>query len=143
MSHTVLIADDDPELCELYQTFLARLGYRVETAADGLDCVAKLRRLTPSVLVLDSELRWGGGDGVLAWLREENALDGIPVILTGTAGHHQDLPDVVEPPVVYYLPKPFALAAFLECVQSAVAMKRRPEPTTWNGDAAHSELFIG
>jgi hypothetical protein len=43
----------------------------VETASDGLDCLKKLRRATPAALVLDLKLHWGGGDGVLAWLRED------------------------------------------------------------------------
>jgi DNA-binding response OmpR family regulator len=68
MNQTLLIAEGDAELCDVYRRFFARQGFDVETASDALDCVEKLRRVPPAVLVLDWELRWGGGDGVLAWL---------------------------------------------------------------------------
>jgi len=131
MKQTLLIADGDAELCDLYQRFLVERGYEVETSSDGLDCLRKLRQLTPAALVLDLELHWGGGDGVLAWLREENLTHGIPVILTATAGYSQSFADFIEPPVVEYLPKPFTLTVLLERVRSAVA-------TTAQNGAGHS-----
>jgi DNA-binding response OmpR family regulator len=141
MIQTLLIADGDAELCDLYRRFLAERGYEVETSSDGLDCLRKLRQLTPAAFVLDLELHWGGGDGVLAWLREENLTHGIPVILTTTAGCPHDLADFSEPPVVECLPKPFALAALLESVRSAVATKAQGERS--NPNRVYSELFFG
>jgi CheY-like chemotaxis protein len=143
MKPTLLIADADSELCNLYQRFLTERGYQVETASDGLDCLEKLRRLIPAALVIDLELRWGGGDGVLARLREERTLPEIPVVLTATAGYQRDWAAFMEPPVVDYLPKPFALAALLESVQSAVAGKRQGEPFKLNRVTPFPELFIG
>ena len=71
MKQTMLIADGDAELCDLYRIFVKDHGYDVETSSNGMDCVRKLRRETPDVLVLDLELLWGGGAGVLGWLRDE------------------------------------------------------------------------
>jgi DNA-binding NtrC family response regulator len=141
MKQTLLIADGDAELCDLYQRFLTDRGYEVETSSDGLDCLRMLHQMTPAALVLDRELLWGGGDGVLAWLREESLMPGIPVILTATAGYAQDFAEFIEPRVVAYLRKPFALTALLECVRSAVANKGRREPS--NLHRVYSELFIG
>jgi DNA-binding response OmpR family regulator len=138
MKQTLLIADGDAELCDLYRRFLAERGYEVETSSNGLDCLRKLRQLTPAAFVLDLELHWGGGDGVLAWLREESPTHGIPVILTATAGFPQGFAGISEPPVVECLPKPFTLAALLERVRSAVATSLRPNP-----NRVCSELFIG
>jgi DNA-binding NtrC family response regulator len=128
MKQTLLIGDGDAELCDLYSRFLTARGYDVATSLDGLDCLEKLRQLESVVLVLDPDLRWGGGDGVLAWLREESLMPGIPVILTATAGYAQDFAEFFEPPVVDYLRKPFTLTALLESVRSAVANKGRREP---------------
>jgi len=140
MKHTLLIADGDAELCNVYERFLTDRGYEVETSLDGLDCLRKLRQVTPAVLVLDLELRWGGGDGVLAWLREENLMPGVPVILTATAGYPLDMAELKDPPVVDYLPKPFAVTALLESVRSAVGGR---EPSNLNRVPGSSELFIG
>ncbi len=124
MNQTLLIGDGDTELCKLYRLFFATYGYEVEIARDGLECLEKLRRLKPLALVLDLELKWGGSDGLLAWLREEKIAPPIPVILTATAGYLQDLAEFVEPPIVDYLSKPFPLTFLLELVRSAVAVNK-------------------
>ncbi|MGO9468249.1 MAG: response regulator transcription factor [Isosphaeraceae bacterium] len=129
MKQRLLIADGDTVLCEVYRGFLTERGYEVETSTDGLDCLAKLRQATPAVLVLDLELLWGGGDGVLAWLREESRAPRVPVLLTATAADPADVAGFNEPPVVDYLPKPFALAGLLESIRSAVATKGRRGPS--------------
>ncbi len=141
MKPIVLIADSDAELCELYQQFLGERGYDVAMATDGLDCLEKLRRVRPAALVLDLGLPWGGGDGVLARLREESA--GVAVVLTATGGYHPGLAEDVAPPVVRFLPKPFALTALLETVRAAVASKGRAAPLDRHCAAPCPELFIG
>jgi DNA-binding response OmpR family regulator len=125
MNQTLLIAGGDAELCNAYLRFFACQGFDLGTASDGLDCVEKLRRATPAVLVLALELRWGGGDGVLAWLREQRAEPGVPVIRTYTAGNPPHLAAFTEPPGLDHLCKPFELTALLERVRSAVT---RPAP---------------
>jgi DNA-binding response OmpR family regulator len=143
MKPLLVIAEGDPELRAAYWQFLAERGYEVATAADGLECLEKLRRLRPAVLVLDRELRWGGGDGVLACLREQRATARVSVVLTSTAGCPPDVFGDLRPPVVQLLAKPFPLTALLESVQAAVAEHRRVEWPNRNGAAASSELFIG
>ncbi|MTV78206.1 response regulator, partial [Streptococcus pneumoniae] len=66
----VVIADQDVELAELYCRFLAENGFSAKTAGDGLECLRKVRRHAPDVLILDCELPWGDAEGVLACLRE-------------------------------------------------------------------------
>src|SRR5258707_15077990 len=105
MKRTQRIADGDADLCNLCRRFLTGRGYEVETTSNGLDCQRRLRQRTPSALVLDLEILWGGGDGVLAWLREENLTNAIPVILTAMPGSLQDVAELIEAPVVDYLPK--------------------------------------
>ena len=110
----LLIAVRDAGLCEAYGAFLAEMGDEVATAADGLDCLAKLRLATPALLVLDLELLWGGGDGVLAWLREESRAPGFPVLLTASAFDRQAAAELSEPPVVDHLPRPCTLGGLFE-----------------------------
>ena len=141
MNQTLMIAEGDAELCDAYRRFFARQGWDVETASDGLDCVEKLRCVTPAVLGLDLEILWGGADGVLAWLRDEGAKSRVPVVLTTMADYAPQR--TVFPPVVGYLRKPCALAALLESVRSAVARAGRGEPSNPNHVAVYPELFIG
>lgn len=118
MTTTLLIAEGDAALAEVYRKFFGQRGYVVETASDGLDCVEKLRRTRPAVLVLDRELQWGGGDGVLAWLRQETRMAAVAVILTATPACVPDGTEARQPPIVKFLPKPFSLVALLESVRA-------------------------
>jgi DNA-binding response OmpR family regulator len=79
----VLIADPDESLLALYREALACEGFEVATATDGLDCLAKLRSIALDVLVLDLELLWGGGDGVLARMHEADVPPTKVLVLSG------------------------------------------------------------
>jgi CheY-like chemotaxis protein len=142
MKPLLLLAERDAELREVYREFLAARGYDVDTAADGLECLTKLRRLAPAVLVLDRELHWGGGDGVLAWLREQDATAEVAVVLTATAGCPPYDDDDLRPPVVRLLPKPFALITLLDSVRAATDGRHEQRFDRMRAEAC-SELHIG
>jgi DNA-binding response OmpR family regulator len=143
MKPMLLVAEGDRELREVYRTFLAERSYHVETAADGLECLDKLRRLSPTVLVLDRELHWGGGDGVLAWLREEGPTDGVSVVLTATDDGRREVLGNARAPVVKVLPKPFALPTLLDSVRAAVAANRGEQRFDRNRPTVCPELYLG
>jgi CheY-like chemotaxis protein len=129
MKQSMLIADGNAELCDLYRRFSTGRGYEVETTSDGLDCVRQLRQLTPAVLVLALELRWGGGDGVLGWLREEPQFFPHRVVLTSTEASAPNLNRLASPPAVKTLTKPFPLSALLDDTAS-VALAGSTHPST-------------
>lgn len=127
----VLVTDADQDFAELAQMFLTRRGYVAETATGGLECLDKLRRLSPNVLVLDRELPWGGGDGVLAYLREERLSVAPSVVLT--TREHDCPPELLGAPVVGCLRKPFALADLLVSIAAVQGVQE-----VWKGAAAPS-----
>jgi DNA-binding NtrC family response regulator len=51
----------------------------VSTATSGLDCLTALRAERPDVLVLDPDLRSGGGLGVLALMGDD--VPAVPVLI--------------------------------------------------------------
>jgi DNA-binding response OmpR family regulator len=114
MKQTMLIADGDAGLCDLYRRFAMERGYEVETSSDGLECARKLRQETPGVLVLDLDLRWGGGDGILGWLHEEPQFLPSRVLLTAAEASAHLFDSLALPPVVKALTKPFPLSALLD-----------------------------
>jgi DNA-binding response OmpR family regulator len=83
----VLLADHESSLRTLYVNALPMYGFEVATAASGLDCVALLRSFRPDVLVLEPDLPWGQGEGVLARMREDAEVPSVPFLL-----HHHGLP---------------------------------------------------
>lgn len=125
MKPTVLIAENDAETRELFRGYLRQGGFDVETASNGVDCLSKLRRRTPAVLVLDWELSWGGGDGVLAWLRDERPDRATAVILLRDLAWPSEIGRPAGPSsIAESLHKPFKLKALLESVRIAARRSR-------------------
>lgn len=120
MEPTLLIADDDLEMVELYQRYLTRCGYQVLTASDGVECLSILRNdIMPTVIVASVDMLWGGADGLLDFLREVSQQRSEPfVILTGcTADEH--VAELREAPAVFrYLRKPFLMGRLLDCIHA-------------------------
>jgi len=107
-----------------YQAFLSRDGFQVATATNGLDCVAKLRSFVPDLLVLDPELPWGQGDGVLAVMHEDADVPVVPVmVLSSNYGEDNLYPVGVFPVSAYHL-KPLPPAMLAENIRRL--LKKRP-----------------
>jgi len=81
MKSMVLIAETDVLHAAACRAFLAVDGVECRVVTSGLDCLACLREQCPDVLVLDVDLPWGSGLGVLAVLREEAHLAHLPVVV--------------------------------------------------------------
>lgn len=83
MSDTILVADDDAATRETLSRFLDGQGYRVQTASDGDECIALLRKDPPRVLFLDLDMPGMSGLDVLRNIDNE----GIDVTVVTISGH--------------------------------------------------------
>jgi len=81
MKPHVLIAETDSLHAAACRAFLAVEGVECEVVSTGLDCLAAIRNQCPDVLLLDLDLLWGSGLGVLAILRQEEKLAEVPVLV--------------------------------------------------------------
>jgi DNA-binding response OmpR family regulator len=112
MTSRLLIADSDRLLCEIYERYFAARGFDVATASDGLACLERIREFRPDALLLEWEIPWGGGDGVLAQLRCEYFENDLRVVVTSDQGRDGILGFDADP-VVARLRKPFRLSSAL------------------------------
>jgi len=53
MQKTILIVDDEPDVRDSVKIILETNGYKVETAVDGDDCLKKLNKVKPDLILLD------------------------------------------------------------------------------------------
>lgn len=104
----VLMADPDESLQPLYREPLWQDGFELATTSSGLECVARLRERTPDVLVLEPQLPWGGGEGVLAIMGEVPQLATVPVMVLTSCRDSRLLEAVARFPVSDYQLKPLA-----------------------------------
>jgi two-component system response regulator MprA len=123
----LLIADSDPTLSDLYESYFASFGYDVEIAGSGIQCLERIQRRMPDALVLEYELPWGGGDGVLAQLRGEYPSMPVGVVLISNDYAIEVLNHERTPPVMGCLRKPFRLHELEDVVRSILSS---PSPKT-------------
>ena len=103
MSNTLLIADDDTELCELLQEYFEQEGFNVRLAHDGEKALQAARRPGVDVMVLDIMMPKMNGVDVLRLLRKESEL---PVIMLTARGDDLDRIIGLELGADDYLAKP-------------------------------------
>lgn len=77
----VIVASEFHVAAERLRRFFSHRGYTIELVRSGVECLESLNRTLPAVLVLDWNLPWGGGAGVLACIRETAATASLPVVL--------------------------------------------------------------
>ncbi len=103
MSATVLIIDDDRELCALLADFLRLEGFAAEAVHDGADAVRHCRQHAYDAIVLDVMLPGLQGLEVLRRLRE---FCHTPVLMLTARGEDKDRIMGLEMGADDYLPKP-------------------------------------
>jgi signal transduction histidine kinase len=77
----VVVIDDDEDSRRVATKFLADRGVRVHQCADGETGLAEMRMRPPDVVVLDLMMPVLDGFGVLAAMRADALLAGIPVVV--------------------------------------------------------------
>ncbi len=102
----VLLADPDESMHPVYREPLSREGFEVDMALNGLECIARLRERLPDVLVLEPQMHWGGGDGVLAVMGEDPGLAAVPVMVLTSCRDSHVLKRVSRFPICDYQFKP-------------------------------------
>ncbi len=121
---TVLVIDDDVELCQLLSEYLAADGYAVEYLHSGRQGVDRALAEVPAIIVLDVMLPDIKGFEVLRRIR---AVSRTPVLMLTARGDEQDRILGLQMGADDYLPKPFnprELSARIE----AVLRRSRPDP---------------
>ena len=103
MPQTILIADDDIELCELLKEYLGQEGFDVRVANDGEQALLESRRPGLDAVVLDIMMPRMNGIDVLRHLRKESEL---PVIMLTARGDDLDRIIGLELGADDYLAKP-------------------------------------
>jgi two-component system OmpR family response regulator len=127
----LLIVDDDREIRDLLQRFLAKHGFRVDTAGDGRAMQRLLDNGRFDLVVLD--LMLPGEDG-LAICRRLRATTRLPIIMLTALAEETDRIIGLELGADDYLAKPFNPRELLARIR---AVLRRAEPADAPADAVY------
>ncbi|MCD6379552.1 response regulator [bacterium] len=81
MKSTILIVDDEIHLVKILRFTLEHEGYRVISAFDGMEAVAKIKSERPDLVILDLMLPGIDGYKVCNRIKQSEELKEIPIII--------------------------------------------------------------
>jgi two-component system phosphate regulon response regulator OmpR len=102
----ILVVEDDARLRDRLARFLTNEGFRVTAAQDAAEARARMRGISPDLLVLDVMMPGESGLDLTRALREEQGND-PPVLMLTARGAPEDRIAGFEAGADDYLPKPF------------------------------------
>lgn len=119
---TILIIDDDPQICDLLKQVLEDEGYSVVTAANGQEGLTLYRAHPADLIVLDILMPEKEGLETILDLRREFPQVNIIAMSGGNERAKLNLLDLASRlGARYTLHKPFELQSFTAMVQQALA----------------------
>ena len=80
----ILVVDDDPDILDAVTTILDTQPYRLGTARDGKQCMAKISEEIPDLLILDLLMPRMDGWGVIREMRSEPRFNNVPIMILTT-----------------------------------------------------------
>ncbi len=121
---TVLVVDDSLTVRKITGRLLAREGYQVITAKDGVDALEHLVETIPDVMLSDIEMPRMDGFDLVRNVRSDPRLANLPVIMitSRTAEKHRSY--ALEIGANEYLGKPYEEEKLLELIAGFVKQKR-------------------
>jgi DNA-binding response OmpR family regulator len=120
----VLSVDDSSVVRKLVTMILTAEGFKVTTAADGLDGINKAKESKPDVILLDFVMPKMNGFQVCRVLQKDEALSQIPIILVTSKGDKVGDKFVNQLGVTGYITKPFQPEELVSKIHQTLEMRQ-------------------
>jgi len=104
---TILIVEDDANLCELVKLRLEEHGFDVIEVADGMQMFKKMRKVKPDLIILDVMLPKMDGYKLCGLLKNYDPYRDIPIIIFTALSGSDSKRTAKEMGAEAYLAKPF------------------------------------
>ncbi|MFM7181592.1 MAG: response regulator transcription factor [Verrucomicrobiales bacterium] len=130
---SILLIDDEKDLLDLLSYNLAKDGYEVRTAANGLHGLKAVESQCPDAIVLDMMMPHMDGLQFLRVLRSRSELNRVPVLMLTARGAVEDRIQGLECGADDYLSKPFSAKELLLRLRALLRRNALAEPTIESG----------
>lgn len=116
----LLIVEDMADMRDFMRHMLARHGFSVETAADGVEGLEAVSRLKPDLVLLNVLMPRMDGLTMLGRLRASPSASETPVIMITASKRLAIMEEAGALGVLDYFPCPFDFAPLLEAISGAL-----------------------
>jgi DNA-binding response OmpR family regulator len=103
---TVIVVEDEPDAAELFAEMMRVSGFRVLKTYSSTPAISLIAQEQPDVVILDIMMPDISGLEVLRFMRREQQLMDIPVIVVSARSMPSDIKEGLEAGATIYLTKP-------------------------------------
>lgn len=125
VSTRILLVEDELPIAESVAYSLAKDGFQVEIAADGLEGLAAVRSFSPNLIILDLMLPKLNGLDLCKIVRQES---NVPIIMLTARGEEVDRVVGLEFGADDYMPKPFSMRELTARVRAVLRRTEAARP---------------
>jgi chemosensory pili system protein ChpA (sensor histidine kinase/response regulator) len=117
----VMVVDDSITIRRVTERLLLKHGYRVSTAKDGLDAMARLQTEHPVAVLLDIEMPRADGFEVAAFIRNNQRIRNVPIIMITSRSGDKHRERAMQLGVNRYMIKPYQEEQLISEVRGVLA----------------------
>jgi DNA-binding response OmpR family regulator len=125
MAEQILIVEDEPEFSALLELWMRRAGYRVVSAATGVEALRRFYEDRPDLVILDVALPGLDGWQVIERVREFSR---VPIIMVTARSSEADKIHGLKLGADDYITKPLSFPELLARVEAALRRASTPSP---------------
>ena len=114
---SVLIIEDEKNICDFIATALLNQDYRVFKSYSGTDGISQITSRCPDILLLDLGLPDMDGMKIL---KEVRAWSNMPIIVVSARDHEKDKVEALDMGADDYITKPFGTSELLARIRAAI-----------------------
>ncbi|HZF45677.1 MAG TPA: response regulator [Sphingomonadaceae bacterium] len=118
MAKRILVVEDNDLNRKLFCDVLRANGFAVEPVADGLEAIGKAREFVPNLVIMDIQLPNVSGLDLIAGLKSDTSLRGIPVLAVTAYAGKGDEERIRDAGAEGYLAKPVSIGPFMQAVKA-------------------------
>ena len=110
----ILAVDDEQEILNLFETFLRFKGYEISTVTNAKDCLDRLSKEKPDLLLLDLNMPGINGLQLLEMLRTSKTSSSLPIVIISARGDESNIRKAGKLGCDNFIVKPFKLKDLAE-----------------------------
>lgn len=116
----VLVVDEDKDAVERYRETLSTAGYRVVSAGDGREAIARVEENLPDAIVSEMALPNASGLYLLMGIRTRPPTQSIPFIAATSIPRDSEIWTEIDPQWNVYMPKPIDLGELVATIDRLI-----------------------
>ena len=113
----VLVVEDNELNMKLFCDLLDAFGFQTVESRDGLKAVDLARQHKPDLIIMDIQLPEVSGLDLTRWIKDDNSINGIPIMAVTAFAMRQDERLVREAGCEAYMSKPIQMMPFIDTVK--------------------------